>query len=140
MPLTTFLKKLSPGRIIALGFLFYILLGSLLLMLPCSLQPGIALSYLDALYTATSAVCVTGLNVIDPGSAIPGCRLQGSISKREPSRMQKRKPRAMIRPGESFFKKVVKGIGQKSPLKYKNQKRHCEVMHIIIIYFEKKLQ
>ena len=35
MSLTTFLKKLSPGRIIALGFLFYILLGSLLLMLPC---------------------------------------------------------------------------------------------------------
>ena len=54
--------------------------------------------------------------------------------------MQKRKPRAMIRPGESFFKKVVKGIGQKSPLKYKNQKRHSEVMHIIISYFEKKLQ
>ena len=53
MSLTTFLKKLSPGRIIALGFLFYILLGSLLLMLPCSLQPGIALPYLDALYTAT---------------------------------------------------------------------------------------
>ena len=48
MPLTTFLKKLSPGRIIALGFLFCILLGSLLLMLPCSLQPGIALPYLDA--------------------------------------------------------------------------------------------
>ena len=68
MPLTTFLKKLSPGRIIALGFLFCILLGSLLLILPCSLQPGIALPYLDALYTATSAVCVTGLNVIDPGS------------------------------------------------------------------------
>ena len=83
MPLTTFLKKLSPGRIIALGFLFCILLGSLLLMLPCSLQPGIALPYLDALYTATSAVCVTGLNVIDPGSTfspfgqfVLGCLIQ----------------------------------------------------------------
>ena len=83
MSLTTFLKKLSPGRIIALGFLFYILLGSLLLMLPCSLQPGIALPYLDALYTATSAVCVTGLNVIDPGSTfspfgqfVLGCLIQ----------------------------------------------------------------
>ena len=79
MSLTTFLKKLSPGRIIALGFLFYILL----LMLPCSLQPGIALPYLDALYTATSAVCVTGLNVIDPGSTfspfgqfVLGCLIQ----------------------------------------------------------------
>ena len=83
MPLTTFLKKLSPGRIIALGFLFCILLGSLLLILPCSLQPGIALPYLDALYTATSAVCVTGLNVIDPGSTfspfgqfVLGCLIQ----------------------------------------------------------------
>ena len=83
MSLTTFLKQLSPGRIIALGFLFYILLGSLLLMLPCSLQPGIALPYLDALYTATSAVCVTGLNVIDPGSTfspfgqfVLGCLIQ----------------------------------------------------------------
>ena len=83
MSLTTFLKKLSPGRIIALGFLFCILLGSLLLMLPCSLQPGIALPYLDALYTATSAVCVTGLNVIDPGSTfspfgqfVLGCLIQ----------------------------------------------------------------
>lgn len=45
-----------------------------------------------------------------------------------------------MRPGESFFKKVVKGIGQKSPLKYKNQKRHCGTLDIIIIYFEKKLQ
>ena len=83
MPLTTFLKKLSPGRIIALGFLFCILLGSLLLILPCSLQTGIALPYLDALYTATSAVCVTGLNVIDPGSTfspfgqfVLGCLIQ----------------------------------------------------------------
>lgn len=76
-------EKAFPGRIIALGFLFYILLGSLLLMLPCSLQPGIALPYLDALYTATSAVCVTGLNVIDPGSTfspfgqfVLGCLIQ----------------------------------------------------------------
>lgn len=38
MSLTTFLKKLSPGRIIALGFLFYILLGSL--FTDAALQPA----------------------------------------------------------------------------------------------------
>lgn len=60
---------LSPGRIIALGFLGVILLGSGLLMLPCSRQEGVALSYIDALFTATSAVCVTGLVVMDSAAA-----------------------------------------------------------------------
>ncbi len=63
------LKKLSPGRIIALGFAALILLGSGLLMLPCSIQPGQEIHYIDALYTSTSAVCVTGLIAIDPGTA-----------------------------------------------------------------------
>lgn len=66
------LKKrinLSPGRIIALGFAGLIFLGSGLLLLPGCLQPGVKLSYLDALYTATSAVCVTGLLAVDPGNA-----------------------------------------------------------------------
>ncbi len=63
------LKNLSPVRIIALGFAGVILLGSLLLMLPCSIQPGQQIHYIDALYTSTSAVCVTGLIAIDPGTA-----------------------------------------------------------------------
>ncbi len=62
-------KKLSPGQIIALGFAAMIFLGSGLLMLPCSIQPGQTLRYIDALYTSTSAVCVTGLIAIDPGTA-----------------------------------------------------------------------
>ena len=61
------LKRMSPARIIALGFALVILLGSGLLMLPCCLRDGVQLSYIDALYTSTSAVCVTGLIVIDPG-------------------------------------------------------------------------
>ena len=60
---------LSPGRIIALGFLGVILLGSGLLMLPCSRREGVTLSYIDALFTATSAVCVTGLVVMDSAAA-----------------------------------------------------------------------
>ncbi len=66
------LKKLmrqSPGRIIALGFALVIFIGSGLLMLPCSIQPGQQIHYIDALYTSTSAVCVTGLIAIDPGTA-----------------------------------------------------------------------
>ncbi|MBO5321198.1 MAG: H(+)-transporting ATPase [Clostridia bacterium] len=64
-----FLKQLSPARIIAFGFLTVILLGSVLLILPFSLKDGVRLSYVDALYTSTSAVCVTGLTVVDTGNA-----------------------------------------------------------------------
>ncbi len=61
------LKRQSPGRIIALGFAFVILLGSVLLSLPCSIQDGVTVRYIDALYTSTSAVCVTGLIAVDAG-------------------------------------------------------------------------
>lgn len=61
------LKKQSPPRIIALGFATLILLGSVLLILPCSVKDGITMRYIDALYTSTSAVCVTGLICVDPG-------------------------------------------------------------------------
>jgi len=61
------LYKLSPARIIALGFATLILLGSVLLIMPFSVKDGVHLSYVDSLYTATSAVCVTGLVVVDAG-------------------------------------------------------------------------
>ena len=61
-------KKISPARIIALGFLSVILIGSLLFMLPNATKDGVSLKYIDALYTATSAVCVTGLSTVDAGS------------------------------------------------------------------------
>ncbi len=60
-------KKQSPGRIIAFGFAAVIFLGSLLLMLPCSIRDGVTVRYIDALYTSTSAVCVTGLIAVDAG-------------------------------------------------------------------------
>lgn len=62
--------KQSPARIIAFGFAAVILVGSGLLMLPCSVRSGVHLSYIDALYTATSAVCVTGLCIVDTGTAL----------------------------------------------------------------------
>ncbi len=61
------IKRQPSGRIIALGFALVILIGSLLLMLPCSIQDGVEVRYIDALYTSTSAVCVTGLIAIDAG-------------------------------------------------------------------------
>ena len=61
------LKRQSPGRLIALGFLSVNLIGSVLLMLPCSVKDGVTLRYIDALYTSTSAVCVTGLIAVDAG-------------------------------------------------------------------------
>ncbi|HPN31248.1 MAG TPA: TrkH family potassium uptake protein [bacterium] len=53
----------NPSRIVFVSFLFIILAGSLLLYLPFSAVKPI--SYIDALYTSTSAVCVTGLTVKD---------------------------------------------------------------------------
>lgn len=65
-------KILSPGRIIALGFLTIILIGTLLLLLPISQkQPG-SIGFTDALFVSTSAVCVTGLSTLDPGSVLTG--------------------------------------------------------------------
>ena len=60
-----FLKKQPPGRLIALGFAAVILIGSALLMLPISIRPGVEVAYIDALFTSTSAVCVTGLIAVD---------------------------------------------------------------------------
>ena len=61
--------KQSAPRIIAFGFATMILIGSGLLMLPCSIQTGQTIRYIDALYTSASAVCVTGLAVVDAGTA-----------------------------------------------------------------------
>lgn len=63
--MTEYLRKLSPGRIIVLGFAFVILTGSLVLWLPISANEGVRVSYIDALFTSTSAVCVTGLIAVD---------------------------------------------------------------------------
>ncbi|HIX59378.1 MAG TPA: H(+)-transporting ATPase, partial [Candidatus Blautia gallistercoris] len=55
----------SPGRLIALGFAVTILCGALLLLMPFSVKEGAEVTFIDALFTSTSAVCVTGLIAID---------------------------------------------------------------------------
>lgn len=59
------LKRLSRTQTIALGFFIIICIGTLLLMLPISARNGQATEFHDALFTATSATCVTGLVVAD---------------------------------------------------------------------------
>ena len=58
-------RKLSSSQIILSGFAGVILVGTLLLMLPFSTNSGTRTSFWDALFTSTSAVCVTGLVVFD---------------------------------------------------------------------------
>lgn len=58
-------KKNSTLKIIALCYILLIFVGALILTLPVSSKSGISINYLDALFTATSATCVTGLVVFD---------------------------------------------------------------------------
>ncbi len=60
--------KLTPYQILVLGFAGLILGGACLLMLPIAATDGQGLRFIDALFTATSAVCVTGLVVVDTGT------------------------------------------------------------------------
>ncbi len=76
-------RNFSSSRIILLGFLGVILLGSILLMLPWAAADGKGTPFLDALFTATSATCVTGLVTHDTatywsgfGQAVILCLIQ----------------------------------------------------------------
>lgn len=62
------IRHFSPSQLIALTFAGLILAGALLLMLPFAGREGAGLSFVDALFTATSASCVTGLVVVDTGT------------------------------------------------------------------------
>src|SRR4051794_40089868 len=58
----------SPPRVLVTGFAFIILFGGFLLMLPFSSREGLTTPLIDAVFTATSATCVTGLVTLDTGS------------------------------------------------------------------------
>lgn len=58
----------SPAQLIAGTFAAASLVGALLLYLPQTHLPGVRVTFLEALFTATSAVCVTGLTVVDVGA------------------------------------------------------------------------
>jgi trk system potassium uptake protein len=59
---------LDPPKVLVTGFAVIIFIGAMLLMLPVATNDGKGLSFLDALFTATSATCVTGLVVVDTGT------------------------------------------------------------------------
>lgn len=63
-----FFPRFSSAQLIAMTFLGLILTGTLLLMLPLASEKGTSLAFVDALFTATSASCVTGLIVVDTGT------------------------------------------------------------------------
>ncbi|NEZ47728.1 Trk family potassium uptake protein [Clostridium niameyense] len=60
--------KLAPVQILALGFAIVIVIGAILLSLPIAAKSGNSTPFLDCLFTSTSAVCVTGLVVVDTGT------------------------------------------------------------------------
>ncbi|SHH24253.1 TrkH family potassium uptake protein [Tepidibacter thalassicus] len=69
--LGTYIRKknrLSPAQFMVLGFAIIILLGALFLNLPIASQNGESVGFINALFTSTSAVCVTGLVVVDTGT------------------------------------------------------------------------
>ncbi len=59
--------KLDPPRVLALGFASLILIGAILLNLPVATQTGESIGFINALFTSASAVCVTGLVVVNTG-------------------------------------------------------------------------
>ena len=65
MPSRVKKHRLSPVKTIVIGYVIIILTGALLLTLPISTRDGVWTSFVNALFTATSATCVTGLVVFD---------------------------------------------------------------------------
>ena len=61
-------NRMSPPQFIMLVFLLLIFIGTILLALPTAASSGLSVGLLDAFFTATSAVCVNGLVVVDTGS------------------------------------------------------------------------
>ena len=57
--------RLSPNMQIVLGFVAFIFLGTFLISLPISNTNGEWRGFIDSFFTSTSAVCVTGLSVVD---------------------------------------------------------------------------
>ncbi len=61
-------SNLSPARVFVIGFAMIILVGAILLTMPFFTNSGQSVGFINALFTATSAVCVTGLVVVDTGT------------------------------------------------------------------------
>jgi len=71
MPIPKRLLNMRPATLVVMSFLAVIASGTILLLLPISTRPG-SIPFIDALFTSASAVCVTGLTVVDPGTYFTG--------------------------------------------------------------------
>jgi trk system potassium uptake protein len=60
--------KFKPVQILVVGFAIVILIGACVLTLPISSSEGVSTPFIDALFTATTSVCVTGLVTVDTGT------------------------------------------------------------------------
>ncbi|CAN5911662.1 TrkH family potassium uptake protein [soil metagenome] len=67
-----FAEKFSSAQVLLTGYIVFILLGTVLFMLPVSSAEGDGLSFIDAMFTATSSISGTGLIVVDTGSYFSG--------------------------------------------------------------------
>jgi trk system potassium uptake protein TrkH len=65
-------QNFTTTRIIMLGFLVGAAVGTALLLLPVSLKKGVSLNFFDALFVATSSICVTGLSTVNIGQTFSG--------------------------------------------------------------------
>ncbi|MBF0366655.1 MAG: hypothetical protein HQK50_13865, partial [Oligoflexia bacterium] len=66
----TSLFKLPPAQIVLMSFALWIAIGTVLFMLPISAAPNVTISFVDALFMATSASCVTGLATMSIGNSL----------------------------------------------------------------------
>ena len=72
-------RRTNPSLILAVSFFVIILIGTGLLLLPRCTVEGVVLSWVDALFTSTSAVCVTGLVPVDVSATFTPMGLTGII-------------------------------------------------------------
>lgn len=78
-------RKLTSFQIIIIGFSGVILFGTFLLMLPFSSRSGLATPFFEALFTSTSAVCVTGLIIHDTVGLRSDCHFAADSDRRHGS-------------------------------------------------------
>ncbi len=67
-------RHYNPSQILVFGSVLTILIGTILLMMPFATEDGEPLSLVDALFTATSAACVTGLAVKDTATTFTSAK------------------------------------------------------------------
>src|SRR5690625_4560036 len=69
-PFIKWIHRLQPSQVLLLFYLLAILLSTIILSLPIAYQEGVHISFIDVLFTAVSALSVTGLSTISIGDTL----------------------------------------------------------------------